>query len=154
MYSNYSEKANFIICYILAFLTFYICTRGTSIWVFVIAFLLCFILSEHGFMHGGDFFSSSFFGIWKYLCKYYNYLPNDWSEFKLDRPTHGLSLNLTGWCYFKSQRHNSQGVYMLVMLQLYQWCQNGVLCTESISLQVPFLGFEPMTYTNTVWAPL
>ena len=28
--------------------------------------------------------------------RYYNFLPNDWSEFKLGRKTHGLSLNLTG----------------------------------------------------------
>ena len=68
--------------------------------------------------------------------QYYNFLPNDLSEFKLDRKTHGLSLNLTDWCYFKSQRCTSRGVYMLATLRLYQRRQNGVLCTEGISLQV------------------
>ena len=68
--------------------------------------------------------------------RYYNFLPNDWSEFKLDRKTHGLSFNLTGWCCFKSQRCTSRGVYMLATLRLYQRRQNGVLCTEGISLQV------------------
>ena len=68
--------------------------------------------------------------------RYYNFLPNNWSEFKLSRKTHGLSLNLTGWCCFKSQRCTSRGVYMLATLRLYQRRQNGVLCTEGISLQV------------------
>ena len=82
--------------------------------------------------------------------RYYNFLPNDWSEFKLGRKTHGLRLNLTGLCCFKSQWCTSRGVYMLAMLRLYQRCQNGVLCMEGISLQLSSLGFEPMTYINII----
>ena len=94
-------------------------------------------MSEWSSMHGGNFFATFFFGIRTHdLYKYYNFLPNDWIEFKLDIKTHGLSLNLTGWCCCKSQRCTSRGVYMLATLRLYQRRQNGVLCTEGISLQV------------------
>ena len=93
------------------------------------------VTSEWHSMQRGDIFP--FFRIWTHdLSKYSNFLPNDWGEFKLGRQTHGLSLNLTGWYYFKSQRCTSRGVYMLATLRLYQRRQNGVLCTEGISLQV------------------
>ena len=103
-------------------------------------------------IHKENFFTSSFFGIQTHdLYKYYNFLPNDWGEFKLDRQTHRLSLNLTGWCYFKSQRCTSRGVYMLATLRLYWRRQNGVLCTEGISLQV---AIRASTKVEKIFFPL
>ena len=50
-------------------------------------YVVFLVLSEYSFIR--DFRVSEW-------LRYYNFLPNDWSEFKLGRKTHGLSLNLTG----------------------------------------------------------
>ena len=50
-------------------------------------YVVFLVLSEYSFIR--DFRVSEW--LW-----YYDFLPNDWNEFKLDSKTHGLGLNLSG----------------------------------------------------------